>query len=228
MRVNRFIALATGISRRDADETVASGQVTINGKLAILGQVVSESDKVVFDGRTLAIDSMAAPLQLIMLNKPTGYVCSRAGQGSKTIYELLPREFHNLKPIGRLDKDSSGLLLLTNDGKLAHALTHPSFHKEKIYTVKLDKPLTHEGKANIEQGINLEDGRSKLTLGGIGKEWQITMYEGRNRQIRRTFAALGYTVTALHRTQFGPYVLGSLAAGKFSRVDSRPAQNIHS
>jgi pseudouridine synthase len=154
-----------------------------------------------------------------MLHKPVGYVCSRDGQGSKTIYDLLPTKLHQLKPVGRLDKDSSGLLLLTNDGELANRLTHPSFEKEKVYEISLDKPLARPDRAQIEQGVLLEDGLSKLQVKPLGNEhWQVTMREGRNRQIRRTFSALGYRLQALHRTQFGTYRLGRIAPGEYTVV----------
>lgn len=211
MRINQFLAVATGLSRREADKVVASGQVTINGRLAELGTDVTSRDIVQLYGKKVT----AKTPKTIMLNKPVGYVCSRQGQGNKTIYELLPLNLHYLKSIGRLDKDSSGLLLLTSDGSVAHTLTHPSFNKEKIYQVKLNKPLQSHDQNAIREGIVLEDGPSKLSLSGADKSWTIKMSEGRNRQIRRTFAALGYTVVALHRTQFGPHKLGNLARGKY-------------
>ncbi|MEK7152847.1 MAG: pseudouridine synthase, partial [Patescibacteria group bacterium] len=143
---------------------------------------------------------------------PAGYVVSREGQSSKTIYDLLPAELKHLKPIGRLDKDSSGLLLLTNDGILAHQLTHPRFQKVKVYELALDQPLQPLHRQMIHDiGIQLEDGPSKLILErlqeGNEKRWRVTMREGRNRQIRRTFAALGYRVIRLRRTHFGSYTL---------------------
>jgi 23S rRNA pseudouridine2605 synthase len=211
MRINKFIAAATGLSRRGADQAIASGRVLVNGAHPQAGQPVSASDNVTLDGRKL---SQANATQTVMLNKPAGYVVSRQGQGSQTIYNLLPSNLHHLKPIGRLDKDSSGLLLLTNDGQLAQTLTHPRYQKSKIYEVELDKPLLPAHKQQIEQGVMLEDGQSRLALTPLGgKSWKITMQEGRNRQIRRTFAALGYSVTKLHRTHFGAYELGQLAPG---------------
>lgn len=156
-----------------------------------------------------------------MLNKPVGYVVSRDGQGSPTVYELLPKELQNLKPIGRLDKNSSGLLLLTNDGRLAQELTHPSYHKVKIYEVRLNKNLAPLHRQMISEiGIHLSDGPSKLGLERMNessdKSWRITMHEGRNRQIRRTFESLGYAVAKLHRTTFGNYLLPvDLQSGKF-------------
>jgi 23S rRNA pseudouridine2605 synthase len=214
MRINKYLAQATGLSRRAADTAIAEGRVAVNGSAPQTGQQISGSDTVTLDGTVLAPSATVT----IMLNKPPGYVCSRDGQGSKTIYELLPPEYQQLKSVGRLDKDSSGLLLLTNDGELANQLTHPSYSKHKIYEVSLDKPLEplHQQMIN-DHGIQLEDGPSQLQLEKLsddGKQWRITMHEGRNRQIRRTFSALGYTVTLLHRIQFGPYQLNDLTSGE--------------
>jgi 23S rRNA pseudouridine2605 synthase len=215
MRLNKYIAFHTGLSRRRVDQLIKDGKVMVNTKPASLGQEISAQDKVAVDG--LEVKS-AGKITTIMLNKPAGYVVSRNGQGSKTIYDLLPEEFHNLKPIGRLDKDSSGLLLLTNDGALANELTHPSRQKEKIYEVELDKPLKLEDKKRIEQGVTLEDGGSSLLLKGADQKWEVKMHEGRNRQIRRTFAALDYRVIKLHRTQFGEHQLNQLATAKYMQV----------
>jgi 23S rRNA pseudouridine2605 synthase len=213
MRINQYVASASGLSRRSADEAVQAGRVTINGRPAELGATVTPDDKVTFDGRRITPGTKTT----VILNKPAGYVVSRQGQGSKTIYDLLPEKYLNLKPVGRLDKDSSGLLLLTNDGDLAHQLTHPRYAKTKVYEVALDKPLEplHQQMIN-DHDIQLEDGPSKLSLQRLDdsrSEWQVTMSEGRNRQIRRTFAALGYTVKKLHRTQFAGYSLGNLSEG---------------
>jgi len=212
MRLNRFIAQATGLSRRAADSAINEQRVKLNGNVANLGEMVSSTDKVTLDDVVLEITEKPTT---IMLNKPVGYVCSRDGQGSKTIYDLLPVDLRQLKPVGRLDKDSSGLLLLTNDGKLAHQLTHPSFQKEKVYEIVLHKPLTAEDKTHVEQGIELDDGPSRLRLNGNNKSWTVTMSEGRNRQIRRTFSALDYTVAKLHRIQFGEYELSALEPGRY-------------
>ncbi len=213
MRINKYIASATGMSRRRADDAIAGNRVLINSRPPLMGQKVLGEDLVTLDGQSITPDVNNTT---IMLHKPLGYVCSRDGQGNKTIYELIPPELHHLKPVGRLDMESSGLLLLTNDGDYAHRLTHPRYKKTKIYTIALDKPLNASDHQKIEQGIKLEDGVSSLLLKAhTGGEytWQVTMHEGRNRQIRRTFAALGYTVIKLHRTQFGEYSLGELAPG---------------
>lgn len=221
MRINRYLALATGMSRRAADEVIDSGQVIVNGQTAKNGAIVSQGDKITLDGK---IVNKTPDLILIGLNKPVGYVCSRDGQGSKTIYDLLPAEFHHLKPVGRLDKDSSGLLLLTNNGKLAHELTHPSFAKQKIYEISLDKVLDDSDRRQIETGVQLDDGLSKLHLQGAAKDWTVIMNEGRNRQIRRTFAILNYKVQKLHRTQFGPYDLKNLPKGSYQLYSPTSSQ----
>lgn len=210
MRINKYIAHATGISRRAADGYLQAARVTLNGQTAKLGDNVEAGDKVTLDDRPL---SAKVETVTILFNKPVGFVCSRDGQGSRTIYELLPSSLHALKPVGRLDKDSSGLLLLTNDGELANQLTHPRYQKQKIYQVNLNKPLEHADRVAIEAGVQLEDGSSSLKLRSTSPTrtaWEVTMEEGRNRQIRRSFEALGYKVISLHRTEFGDYKLGNL------------------
>lgn len=217
MRINKYIAAASSLSRRAADAAVAAGRVQVNGKTAEQGIAVSETDVVTLDGRVLA---PAVSVTTIMFNKPVGYVCSRDGQGSSTIYDILPSEYARLNPVGRLDKDSSGLLLMTDDGQLAQQLSHPKYEKTKVYEVTLNHPLPALSRQIIsDHGVMLEDGRSRFQLerikDGDDTAWRITMHEGRNRQIRRTFSALGFTVTKLNRTHFGSYHLDGLASGKF-------------
>ncbi len=219
-RLNKFIAHSAGLSRREADAAIESGRVKVNGIRAELGSQVSPDDIVILDDTKLA---ETTNYTYVALHKPAGYVCSRREQGeTPTIYSLLPESQRNLKAVGRLDKDSSGILLLTDDGDFAHSMTHPKFHKSKSYNVTLDAPLAplHHQMIN-DYGVQLEDGRSQLQLEKIdddAKSWRITMHEGRNRQIRRTFSALGYTVVTLHRTQFGPYSLGELPSGQTTPV----------
>ena len=219
MRINQFIAAATGVSRRQADKLITGTKVLINGLPAKLTDHVTARDKVFMGKKQLFLPTGST---LVMLNKPVDYVCSRNGQGSKTVYDLLPEELHHLKPVGRLDKDSSGLLLLTDDGQLAHELTHPKFHKDKVYKVDLSRALSETEQKKLSDGIQLEDGESKMKLIPLNdtrRRWQVTIAEGRNRQIRRTFASLGYTVTTLHRTQFGEFHLGSLRGYKVTKVN---------
>lgn len=218
MRINQYIALCSGLSRRQADQAISSGRVLINDKVAVLGDRVNVNDKVKLDNEPV---DKPGDTNLIMLNKPKGYVCSRSGQGSLTIYDLLPKELAKLKPIGRLDKDSSGLLLLTNDGQLAYKLTHPKFSKIKVYEVSLNKPLTQSGQIKLERGVKLEDGLSKLALSPLKKDrlfFKVKLSEGRNRQIRRSFSHLGYQVVDLKRTQMGQYKLKDLSEGKYIKT----------
>lgn len=218
MRINKFVALASGMSRRAADTAIAEGRILVDGAPAQTGQDI-EKQRVTLDGKILRLSDEQ---QTIILNKPTGYVVSRDGQGSKTVYDLLPPQLHHLKPIGRLDKYSSGLLLLTDDGNLAHELTHPRFAKKKIYEIRLDKPLAPLHRQIVsDHGVELDDGISKFIIERMDNDndndqnWRILMREGRNRQIRRTFAALGYEVVRLHRTNFGSFALDGLKIGDY-------------
>ena len=225
MRINKFLAQNTQYSRRAGDELISQGRVKINQTVAKLGSEVGDGDKIYLDNEEVANKSSQATT-IIIFNKPIGYVCSRNGQGNKTIYDILPNKYHNLNPVGRLDKDSSGLLLLTDNGQLANQLTHPKYQKTKVYEVNLDKPLQPLHQQMIsDYGVSLEDGISKFVIiktGLTNKDYhyQVTMQEGRNRQIRRTFIALGYKVIKLHRTHFGQYTLGNLQPSKSKLTDS--------
>lgn len=227
VRLNKFLAHAVGLSRRSADEAIAAGRVTVNGQTSILGARINPiHDTVLLDSKPIQPKAYT----YLALHKPRGYVSSRRKQGeSETIYALLPPEFQALKPVGRLDRDSSGLLLLTDDGDFAYEMTHPKFHKTKTYEVMLDHALEPLHRQMIsDYGVTLDDGVSKLQLERLSDadetRWRIIMHEGRNRQIRRTFASLGYTVTSLHRTTFGVYSLidgkgQQLKNGEYKLVD---------
>jgi 23S rRNA pseudouridine2605 synthase len=222
-RLNKYIASALATGRRQVDYLIEKGKITVNGEVPTLGARVRPGDIITVNGKPL--ENQAQQFLYLALNKPVGYVCSRSQQGeTPTIYTLLPQRFRHLKSVGRLDKDSSGLILLTNDGDFAHRMTHPSFVKVKQYEAKLDQPLQPLHRQMINDiGVTLPDGQSKLDLTrleeGDDRGWIVTMHEGRNRQIRRTFAALGYEVRELHRTHFGPYTLGALREGEFQLVD---------
>jgi len=219
-RLNKYLAFHLGLSRREADDLISKGKVLIDNMPIALGARVEEGQTVTVSGKPVA---QKENYSYIALNKPRGYVSSRKQQGENpTLYSLLPKEYHALKPVGRLDKDSSGLLLLTDDGDFAFQMTHPKFYKVKTYEVSLSTPLEPLHQQMISDfGIQLEDGPSKLSLerkDESRKNWTVTMHEGRNRQIRRTFAALGYEVTILHRTSFGNYALNELESGAFQSV----------
>jgi pseudouridine synthase len=221
-RLNKHIALQLGVSRREADDLISRGNVTINGVAATLGARFNDGDTIAIGGEVIKSDT---EYEYMILHKPTGYVCSRSRQGdAPTIYDLLPEKYFHLKPVGRLDRESSGIILLSNDGNFAFTMTHPKFAKTKIYNVRLEddlKPL-HQQMIN-DHGIQLEDGSSVLQLERMNdtdrKSWIITMKEGRNRQIRRTFGALGYTVAKLHRTNFGNYSLGDIKVGEYEMTN---------
>ncbi len=221
-RLNKHLALSLGVSRREADDFISHGEVTVNGVVATLGARFTDHDKIEVRGKLLA-DHTA--YQYVAFNKPVGYVCSRKPQGDNpTIYSLIPKKYHALKPVGRLDKDSSGIILLTNDGDFAFEMTHPKFQKVKLYNALLDHELAPLHQQMIsDHGVALEDGVSKLCLERLSennrKQWKITMSEGRNRQIRRTFGSLGYSVIKLHRTNFGNYSLGDMKSGTCEKVN---------
>lgn len=218
IRLNKHLALQLGVARREADQLIEQGRVLINGQVAKLGQRVVSNDAITLDGKLIGSDQ---EYRYILFNKPVAYVCSRKKQGdSETIYAILPADFRALKPVGRLDRNSSGLLLLTNNGDFAHQMTHPSFYKIKTYQIELDQDLAPLHQQMISDfGVRLEDGNSKLGLERTSdshrRSWTVTMSEGRNRQIRRTFSSLGYEVVKLHRTSFGNYQLGDLKPGKY-------------
>ncbi len=222
-RLNKFLALQLGISRRQADELIEKGRISINGKTAQLGERFKVGDEIKLGEKI--ISKTREEKKYVIFNKPRGYVCSRKKQGeNETIYAILPKEFSVLKPVGRLDKDSSGILLLTNDGDFAFQMTHPKFRKVKEYLVSLDTPLQPIHQQMIADfGINLPDGKSQLGLERLDdsrKNWKVIMSEGRNRQIRRTFSAIGYEVEELHRTVFGSYILPKdLNFGDFRKVE---------
>ncbi len=227
MRLNKYIAQATGVSRREADEIISAGKVTLNGAPAELGRAVSGSDKVEVGGKAI---SLPQSYTYLLFDKPTGTVTTRKPQDSaKTVYEMLPEKYSSLKYVGRLDKESSGLLLLTNDGDYTHQMTHPSFEKGKNYELRLARRLKREDLAQLNKGVPLDDGVSKLSVSLLPSPasrlpppvYAVRMHEGRNRQIRRTFGALGYEILKLRRTAFGPYSLEDLQGKQFIEVKKR-------
>ena len=217
LRLNKFLAERIGVSRREADDLIAAGKVKIDDKIASLGARLDEKSKVWYNGKIIPFET---EYLYVAMNKPVNYVCSRRAQGqTPTLYKLLPKEYQKLKTVGRLDKDSSGLIILTNDGDFAFQMTHPKFKKEKIYEVELDRPLEPLHQQMIsDYGIMLDDGPSKFTVIHDGDKYIVKISEGRNRQIRRTFAALGYKVIKLHRTNFGKYQLNGLKPGKYDII----------
>ena len=226
MRLNRYLALCGLGSRRACEEIILRGGVRINGRpVHELSTVVQPGDSVFARGREVR----PAASRYIVLHKPSGCLSSRASQGGKpTVYDLIPREAANLAHVGRLDAESEGLLLLTNDGALAQALTHPSRHVEKEYEVVLDKAFDTKFIPKLLKGIYLEEGRAKAAHVHVEapNKLRVVLTQGINRQIRRMFAALGYKVKRLTRTRLGPLRLGRLPRGAWRELSAREVADL--
>src|SRR5437868_5551555 len=220
MRLNRFLALAGIASRRGAEEFIRNGLVTVNGEVCTnLSMRITPSDHVKFEGRTIR----AREFVYILLNKPRDFVTTRSDEKSrKTIYELLPRKFQDLAHVGRLDKESEGLLLLTNDGELALRMTHPRFKLEKEYLVTLDREFRMEDMPKTKRGVFLAEGRARFdALFKVNpQQVRVILTQGIKREIRRVFAALNYKVKRLQRTRIGPLTDKDLRAGEIRFLSS--------
>ncbi len=226
MRLQRFLARAGVASRRGSEDLMTAGRVSVNGEVVTeLGAKVDPlTDVVTVDG---VVASLASAPTYVVLNKPVGYVTTMNDpQGRATVAGLVPREPAGLFPVGRLDRDTTGLLLFTTDGDLAHRLLHPRFHVEKTYLAEVEGVPSDAALRTLERGVKLDDGptapaRAKLIetarVGG-GATVEIAIREGRKRQVRRMFAAVGHPVIALHRESFGPLRLGPLASGEYRNL----------
>lgn len=215
MRLNQYLAKHTSLSRRGADVAIADGRVIVNGKIPEVGQQYNESDTIELDGVPLK----QLKTTTIMLNKPIKTICSKTQQGNvQTVYNLLPDELQHLTYVGRLDKDTSGLLIMSNDGDLIQEVTHPSHQVVKQYEAQLPRGLRDQDLRALQAGVELEDGISKLEVSGKGRNWIIKIHEGRNRQIRRTFEKLGYELDRLHRSKVGKLSLGTLKTGEYREI----------
>lgn len=227
IRLQKFLSQAGVASRRAAEELIREGRVRVNGNTVTeLGtKVDSDKDRVEVDGRAVAT---AAPIW-VALHKPPGYVVSRHDpQGRPTIYELVPDEFAGLFHVGRLDVDSEGLILLTNDGDAAHRLLHPSYEMDRVYDVGVRGRVTDDEIELLLNGVELEDGPARAIAvqrrpspGPRADRLLVTMREGRKREVRRLFKAIGHPVRRLVRRRFGPIELGSLKAAAWRRLSSR-------
>jgi 23S rRNA pseudouridine2605 synthase len=224
MRLNRYLALCGLGSRRACEEIILGGGVRINGRaVRELATMVQPGDTVVARGRVVR----PAAERYLVINKPPGVLSSRASQGGKpTVYDILPRDAANLPHVGRLDADSEGLLLFSNDGELSQALTHPSRHVEKEYDVVLGETFDTKHIPKLLKGVYLEEGRAKAAhvhVEGANK-LRVVLTQGINRQIRRMFAALGYKVKRLTRTRLGPLKLGRLPRGSWRELSAREVE----
>ncbi|MEM7326484.1 MAG: pseudouridine synthase [Actinomycetota bacterium] len=214
-RVQKVLARIGLGSRRASEILISEGRVAINGKTVELGARFKPDDELSVDGRVYSTRTDAVTY---LLNKPAGVVTTASDpQGRRTVVDLVPSE-PRVFPVGRLDRDTEGLLLLTNDGDLAHRLTHPSFGVEKEYLAEVANPLSRQAVRRLREGVELEDGMTAPAKAAIVEPnlLRLTIHEGRNRQVRRMCDAVGCPVVRLVRSRIGPLVDPKLKPG-FSR-----------
>lgn len=232
MRLQKYLADAGVASRRASEALIAAGRVTVNGVVASVGQAVEAGDSVALDGKPVM---PAAERIVLMLHKPRGVVSTASDpQGRRTVSDLVADVPARLYNVGRLDINSEGLLLMTNDGALAYHMTHPKFQVEKTYYAVCDGKLTAGEVARLAGGVELKDGMSaparvenvRDTVRG-DSSFMITIHEGRNRQIRRMLEAVGHRTLRLRRERFGPLALGDLRAGAYRRLSDAEVERLY-
>ncbi len=222
MRINKYLAQCGVASRRDCDKLVADGRVTVNGRPADVGADVEEGDVIKVDGKVVTVKKN----EYYILHKPKGYLCTVSDdKGRKTVMDILGSSVGRVYPVGRLDYDSEGLLILTTDGELAQHLTHPSNEVPKTYVVKVEGRLTEADLNPIRSGIEIEGGyvtkKCRAHIIETNRDFtrvEITLREGKNREIRKMFAAIGKEVTLLKRTKVGELSLRGLDRGAFRKL----------
>lgn len=231
MRINKFLAAAGVASRRECDKLIADGKVKVNGKIAALGLEVNESDEVFVEDRKVVIQKN----EYYILNKPKGYICSVFDdKGRKTVMDLMPANVGRIYPVGRLDYDSEGLLILTTDGELAQKLTHPSNEIPKTYLVKVEGTLTEAALNPIRSGIEIDGYLTKKCKAHIVEtnkaytKIHITITEGKNREVRKMFAAIGKEVQLLKRIKVGELTLRGLDRGAYRKLSKQEVEYLNS
>ena len=222
MRINKYLSECGIASRRASDDLIREGRVFINGKAATLGDDVGEKDEVTLDGTPV---TRSVSHRYFVMNKPKGYVCTvEDDRGRKTVMQLLPPDAGRVYPVGRLDYDSEGLLLLTDDGELTFRLTHPKNEIPKTYLVRIEGSIGEQQLNKLRSGVELDGKltkRCKIKVVETDKEYtklHITITEGRNRQVRRMFETVGKEVVFLKRIRVGELSLGSLDRGKVRKL----------
>lgn len=221
MTLNKYLAHAGVSSRRDAAEVIKAGKVKVNGEVMTTpGYRVQPEDKVTFEGKAMKPEIKKV---YILLNKPKGYITTTDDEmDRRTVMELVQAvEAERLYPVGRLDRNTTGLLLMTNDGDLAQRLTHPKYEAKKIYQVGLDKPLTKADFEKLATGVELEDGPArpdKLAYLDNPSELGLEIHSGRNRIVRRMFEALGYSVAKLDRVMFAGLTKKNVPRGEWRHL----------
>lgn len=226
MRLNKYIASSGLCSRRAADELIESGVVSVNGKkITELGFSVSEKDKVFVNQKLIR----PVKHEYYRFYKPAGYITTADDEkGRKTIYDILPDNMQHLKPVGRLDRESTGLLIMTNDGELINELTHPSIKVPKVYLVQINGQLFQHEAERMANGIEIEPGKiayadiSVLESTQKSTMMQVTLYQGMNRQIRKMVEQIGHEVLSLKRIQHATISITGLKKGEFKPI--KPAQ----
>ncbi len=221
MRINKYLAQCGVASRRECDRLIAEGKVTVNGRPAGLGDDVSDGDNIKVEGRPVSVKKN----EYYLLHKPKGYLCTVSDdKGRKTVMDILGDGIGRVYPVGRLDYDSEGLLILTTDGELAQHLTHPSNEVPKTYLVKVEGRLTEADLNPIRSGIEIDGYVTKKCRAHIvetNKDYtkvELVLREGKNREIRKMFAAIGREVTLLKRTKVGELTLRGLDRGAFRKL----------
>ncbi|MDE5721935.1 MAG: rRNA pseudouridine synthase [Clostridia bacterium] len=231
MRINKFLAASGVASRRECDKLIEDGKVTINGKRAVLGVEVGECDEVKVNGNTVSLKKN----EYYILNKPKGYICSVSDdKGRKTVMDLMPDGAGRIYPVGRLDYDSEGLLILTTDGELAQHLTHPSNEVPKTYLVRVEGILNENELNPIRSGIEIDGYVTKKCKAHIVEtnkaftKVHITLKEGKNREIRKMFAAIGKEVNLLKRIKVGELSLRGLDRGAYRKLNKQEVEYLMS
>ena len=226
MRINKYLATCGVASRRNADKMIQDGLVKINGRICSMGDDVNVGeDTVVANGKVVSI---VKHFDYYIMNKPKGYVCTvKDDKGRKTVIDLLPPSAKRLFPVGRLDYDTEGLLILTNDGDLTFRLTHPKNEVPKTYLVKTEKPVSDEDVQKLRSGVYIDGVKTKkcnirlIESTKTGSKLHITITEGRNRQVRKMFEAVNNNVDFLKRIKIGDLTLTGLDRGQVRQLTAR-------
>jgi 23S rRNA pseudouridine2605 synthase len=226
MRLNAWLARAGVASRRKADELIKAGRVTVNGEPGQLNTFVRADDDVRLDDTPLAKQQLA----YVLLNKPTETVTTASDpQGRRTVVDLVDHPAR-VVPVGRLDADTTGALLLTNDGDLAHRLAHPRYEVDKVYEVECWSQPTDAELQKLRDGVELDDGPTRPA--GVqrihGARIELTIHEGRNRQVKRMVEAVGHRVKRLHRSRYGPLEVGGLEPGTWRELEASEVEALRS
>jgi 23S rRNA pseudouridine2605 synthase len=226
MRLNAYLARAGVASRRRADELIKAGRVTVNGRAGQLNTFVESRDRVEVDGEPIAPQRPT----YVLLHKPTGVVTTaRDPHGRPTVVDLVDHDAR-IVPVGRLDADTTGALLLTNDGALAHRLAHPRYGVEKVYEVEVEGEPTEEQLRLLREGVELDDGRRTAPARAkrLGRNrLELVLHEGRKHQVKRMCAAVGLPVTRLHRPRYAALDLGHLAPGEWRELTRAEIARLH-